>query len=368
MVQRTDSPLILALTESPDRPEAALLGSLRQHGFRVVACGNPLSDRFLALTERGVECVSLTSRGRIDLIAAWRVRKLIDTFAPACIHAFTGRMVSAAVLALTGKKVPLIAYRGTAGHVSRWDPTSWLGFMNPKVRKILCVSDAVREYLIGEGVSPEKAITIYKGHAPEWYTPSPREALGEFGVGPEELVVVCNANMRPVKGVDTLIEAMMLLPDTVPCRLLLIGEVLDPVVTELLRSDRVHRRCVAAGPRSDAAALVGACNIFVMASKEREGLPKALLEAMFQGVPPIVTNVGGMPEVVEDGVSGIVVPPHDPEALKVALVQLLTSVELRITVGRAARARAREAFSIQRTIDETVKVYRELMGEQVVPE
>ena len=91
--------------------------------------------------------------------------------------------------------------------------------------------------------------------------------------------------------------------------------------------------------------------MFVMPSVDREGLPRAVIEAMAQSVPAIVTRVGGMPELVEDRVSGLVVPPRDPAALATAIVSLAMNGTRRAHYGAAARARIESHFSITRTVE-----------------
>ena len=115
------------------------------------------------------------------------------------------------------------------------------------------------------------------------------------------------------------------------------------------------------GFRPDAARLAGACDVAVMPSIEREGLPKAILESMALGIPPVVTDVGGLPELVEDGKCGYVVPPRDAEALRDALRALAQNAELRRRFGAAARARIEGPFNFRHTAEKTLALYRRLL-------
>ena len=100
-----------------------------------------------------------------------------------------------------------------------------------------------------------------------------------------------------------------------------------------------------------------------MPSLEREGLPRAVIEAMCLGVPPIVTDVGGMPELVEDGKSGRVVPPGNPRALADAMIAILIDRDLRDTCGQNARLRIEEHFNIKTTITRMATLFEETLSQ-----
>jgi glycosyltransferase involved in cell wall biosynthesis len=99
----------------------------------------------------------------------------------------------------------------------------------------------------------------------------------------------------------------------------------------------------------------------VLPSIEREGLPKALLEAMSVGVAPIATRVGGMPEVVEDGVNGLVVAPADSAALVAAIVKMASDGGARAKYAAAAFETIRTKFTVERSVEKTLNLYRELL-------
>jgi glycosyltransferase involved in cell wall biosynthesis len=98
-----------------------------------------------------------------------------------------------------------------------------------------------------------------------------------------------------------------------------------------------------------------------MPSLRREGMPRALIEALAQGVPAIVSRVGGMPELVRGGVEGLIVPPGQPAPLAAAIAHLRDDDALRQSMGRNARARIATDFSIERTVEQTIALYRALL-------
>ena len=98
-----------------------------------------------------------------------------------------------------------------------------------------------------------------------------------------------------------------------------------------------------------------------MPSREREGLPKAVIEAMSLGVVPIVSNVGGMPELVRNGVDGVVVPPEDSDSLAKAIIELANDSEKQKEFSQSSIERVKESFNIESTIAQTKAVYEELL-------
>jgi len=115
-------------------------------------------------------------------------------------------------------------------------------------------------------------------------------------------------------------------------------------------------------PAHAALSLVAACDATVLPAIKREGLPKTVIESMALGVAPIVTRTGGSPELVVDGVSGLVVPPGDAAALAAAISRLAADPGLARAMGRAARERIAGHFRLEDSIGEHLRLYQELLG------
>lgn len=299
-------------------------------------------------------------RSRLDFAAVRRLRKMLVQEDYDLIHAYTSRALSISLLAIVGlkKKPKIIAYRGAIGNVERYDPLSWLTYRRRNVTAINCVSHAVRNYLEGVGIPRSKLVTVYKGHEAEWYDSRPCEDLREIlGLDASSILVVAAANMRRVKGVDLLVKAALQckLPPSV--HFVLIGEVRDPLIKELAADKRIESKIHFLGSRSDAPWLVRGADIVVMPSRDREGLTKSVIEAMIQGVPTIVTNVGGMPELVRHMREGIVVPSEDVETLAHSIERLCRDESLRKSLGSAARKKIINDFNSRSTVVETIDLY-----------
>jgi len=180
----------------------------------------------------------------------------------------------------------------------------------------------------------------------------------ELGVAPDEFVVGTIANFRAQKDYPNLLEAARLLKQgDVPIRIIAVGQgPLEEEMRALHASMALGDRVLLLGQRDDAVAVLGACDAFVMASKN-EGLPVAIMEALALGLPICATSVGGIPEAVNDGVEGQLVPPSDPESLASALTRLATDPALRDHLGAGARA-AGQRYDIRTAVTRIEEIYR----------
>ena len=362
----TDSIGALLITSFSDRPEAETIIGLHELGFRLRVMSSPRALHFERMKQAGVPVVPLEFRGKLDLEAVRAIRRELESGGYDILHLFSNKAAMNGILAARGIPVRIVVYRGIVGNETFLNPFSWMRCLNPRVDRIVCVAEAVREYflrlnVLGLRVPPEKLVTIYKGHDLEWYD-QPPVARSSLGVPEDAFIVCCVANWRPRKGIEVLLDAFERLPDDVNAHLLLVGNMESESVRGRLRANRRAANIHVLGYRRDAAAVVAAADVAVLPSLKREGLPKTVIEAMAYGVAPIVTAVGGSPELVEHGKSGLVVPPGDPDALADALLRLYEDRELARTLGDAARQRIANDFTIGRTIAETAKLYRELAG------
>lgn len=354
---------ILALTPTPDRPEAAILAGLARSGASVHVVGTPAPLQRDLLLRAGVTITDYVFRSRFDLRGMRLIRSLARRENIDLVYALTNRALSTAVIGLTGLSITLVAYRGTVGHLSWLDPSCWFTYLNPRVRMTLCVSRAVEDYMLLKGISRHRLSLVYKGHDVAWYD-SPAVDRSQFGVPRDAFVVGCTAVMRAVKGIDDLLAATEMLLDEIPnLHLLLIGSVKDPEIQRHIdafpRKDRLH----VLGFRDDATRLQRLADVTVMASKSREGFPKSIIEAMAQGVPAIVTTVGGMPELVGHGAAGIMVEPMNPSSLAAGIRTLHQNPEFRESLGIAARKRIVEAFNIRESISQVYEIFARLCSE-----
>lgn len=358
---------VLVLTARTDLPEAHLLAGLARRGVEIhVMCEAEAPHQEL-LSSAGISLSHHTFSSRLSPRSVLEVRKMVQRGKFDLIHYFSARALSCGLLGTTGVPVRHVAYRGTVGHLSRMDPSSWLSFLHPRLDRIICVSEAVRHYLIDKGIAPHKAVTIYKGHRTSWYEGTKVDLRNYLNIPSDHPIISCAANMRAVKGVDVLLEAFSRLPEELNAHLVLIGEVRDERIKKLIEETKFPSRLHSLGYRKDATTLIAGSDLFVMSSIAREGLPKAVIEAMSLGVCPIVSAVGGMPELVINEECGAVVPPKEREALAQAITRLALDPVKRAELAHAARARIQDHFSIEQTIERTLSVYQELVAASPYP-
>ena len=353
---------ILTASPHPDRSETLLFEELHRRGVEIEVLCDENAVRYNELKAAGVSVTKFTFRFRIDLSAIQRIRAKLKTGRVDIIHTFSKRSLLHMIIATSGIPSRIITYRGIIGNLSRWNPETRFTFMNKRVSKIICVCEAVRKYLLSIGIPSSRLITIYKGHDPSWYTSVSRNDLTQFGIPPKAFVVGCAARMRSRKGIDVLVKAAQYFTSQ-SVHFLLVGNVTDRTIKPLIKRKKLTSIVHLIGYRDNASALMGACDIFVMPSRRREGLPRAVIEAMAQGIPAIVTNVGGMPEIIDHQKDGLIVPAGDPDTLARSIETLVENTTLRRNMGEQALKKVRTHFDVQTTIKQTIELYDHVLNE-----
>ena len=239
--------------------------------------------------------------------------------------------------------------------------------LNPLTDMRICVSQDILDIRARrEGTPLSKLIRIPNGiETVKFRSPGRDRAsvAAEFGWATADPLVISVGRLAPEKNYGVLLEAIARIGRRHPqVRCLLVGS--GPCRAEILAevdSLGLTGRVKLAGSRNDVPDLLGAADIFVLASL-KEGLPVSLLEAMAAGKAVVVTSVGGMPEVITDGDNGLVVPCGDTDALVDSIDRLLRDGDLREAFGEAVRAKAEKEFDIQHVADDIGRVYTDLYG------
>ncbi len=357
---------VLIVTDQGDRPETGMVIKLHEAGVgvRVLCWEDCPYVRWLG--DAGVPYEPLRLAGKRDRAGTREIARHLDEYRPHVLHLLRKQPIFNGLAAAKGRSVKVVLYRGIVGNVSFLNPLDWMSFLNPRVDRIVCVAEAVRQEFLRLGfaglrIPPDKLVTIHKGHDLNWYRDPPAD-LGEFGIPPSAFVVNCVANVRPRKGIALFIDACASLPADLDMHFLLIGRGMDSpdLLQRIARSphpDRFH----VLGFRSDAAELMAASDVSVLPSLRREGLPRSIIESMSYRTTPVVSDAGGSPELVEHGSSGLVVPAGDAGALADALASLWRDRDLCRELGENARNRIRRDFDVAETARKTLELYRELL-------
>ena len=237
--------------------------------------------------------------------------------------------------------------------------------------RVVAISDAVGQALRDGGVPSEKVRRIYNGLDADAFTADvkPGGTRGRLGLLVEHRVAVMVAQFAPWKRHMDFLGAFAQVAEQMPsARALVVGDdvfgdhpALRGRLESLCRHLEIADRVTFTGFRTDVAQIIANSDVLVMPSLA-EPFGRVALEAMAVAVPVIGTAAGGLPEVVEDGVTGLLVPPHDPNRLAEAMEWILRDRRRSRRMGRAGRERVRERFGIAETVRQVETLYDELLA------
>jgi len=222
--------------------------------------------------------------------------------------------------------------------------------LSPAIDHLVVVSHSIDRKVAEEGRGDVPRSLIYNGVDLDRYDhQEPCCTLREeYGMEPSSSIVGVVGRLELEKGHPTLLEAWPIVLRSAPEAYLLIvgeGSRLD-ALHDIAREMRILHRVVFTGRRDDIPAITAAFDVAVLPSyREAQGL--TILEAMALSRPVVASNVGGIPEMIQDGVTGLLVPPHDPPALAGAIVTLLQDHQLADTLGRAGHDLVHDRFCVQ---------------------
>ena len=338
-----------------------------ERGWRVIVAAQSGGKLAAQAREAGVETVAMPMRRAWDVAALGRLVRLIRGERVSIVHTHSSIDGWLGGMAARLARVPVIRTR----HVSIPIRRGWNPVYTQLADRVVTSGEAIRALVLAAGVAPDRVVAIpagvelsnFNGAGPAGDGPhGGRDAL-LASLGLARPVVGSVAMFRGSKGHDHLLEAFRLLRAEVPgARLLLVGDGIRRQWVESLARERgLGDAVVFAGFRDDVPALLAAMDCFALASTRTEGVPQSLLQAFAAGTPVVATRIGGIPQVVEDGRTGLLVPPEDPRALAAALAAVLRDGAA--ARERAARARrlVEERFSHRASVGRLLALYDELL-------
>jgi glycosyltransferase involved in cell wall biosynthesis len=322
---------------------------------------SPLFDR---ARRAGLPAEPFAARNDADPAAAFRLARMLRSEPSDILHCHTARAYAVARLACrllpAATRPRIVVSRRVAFSASPFLTRRKFGSADC----VIAVSEAVKQGLVAAGLDPARIAVVRDGVtlAQTPLAPDERERVRRLlNLAPADRLVLHLAHLGAEKGQEDLIAAAPRIHAAAPgARIAIVGG------GEL--RGRLERQAAAAGarilfvgfwPPERIPALLAAASVFVLPSR-KEGLGSVLLEAMAAGLPIVASSTGGIPEIVRDGDTGLLIPPRDPLALAAAVIRLLTDSALADRLGAAGREFVRREGSADRMVDETLAVYRKL--------
>ena len=306
---------------------------------------------------------------RYPVRQALRYRQLERLFRrdpPDVLHTyFFWSVVYGRLLKARGVVQRLVENREDMGFEMGRHEHAWYAMTRRLPDRVICVSDAVRDMVLNtEGLPASRVEVVRNGIRLVEPTPDPRpdDLRRELGIAPHSPVVLMVANYdRPVKGVVHFLEAVPIIRAAVPeARFILIGSgKRESEFRSRSRALQIDDVFLMPGFRQDVHRFYALADLSVLTSLS-EGLSITILESMRHGVPVVVTDVGGNPEIVKPGRTGLLVPPVDPGRFAEAVVRLLRDAALRERYGREARRVIREEWGLAAVVERYGRIYAEV--------
>lgn len=338
-----------------------LLRGLAARGHRnLLACpvGCALSEAAAPFaTVRG-----LPMKGDLDLPMVARLTRLIRLWRPELVHLHSriGADVMGGIAArLSG--VPVVHTR----RVDNPEPRLWVALKYRLYDRVVAISEGIRQVLLSEGLPAAKLRLVHS--AVDWAAcarPCARRVFsGRLQLPEDALVIGVIAQLIPRKGHGDLIEALPPLLQRHPHLHVLFfgqGPLAGPLREQIARGG-LRKRVRLVGFRDDLTDLLPCLDLVVHPAR-MEGLGVSLLQAASAGVPIVASRVGGIPEAVRDGETGLLVPPGDTRALREAIGRLIGDPGLRRALGQRGQTLMAREFSLDAMVEGNLAVYRELLG------
>lgn len=287
-------------------------------------------------------------RGIADLFSYWKLHRLIKSWRADIVHAHQVRPSQyAGVAAMGTKAVPVSTVHSTASikHMRR-------------CRHLIAVADAVVENLVKNQYSKDIITRIYNG-VPDLIQGERTELRQELNIPDEQFAIVLAGRFQPDKGQDMLVEVGKCCPEN--AHIWFLGDTNTNFGKRVITMAEAHPRIHFLGYRNDVQRILPAFDLYAAPSR-REAFSLALVEAAAACLPVVGTRVGGIPESVLDGETGILVAPDDKMAFISAIKKLSSDREFSRKLGYQARLRYEKEFTVEHMLKQTEQVYKKMLG------
>ncbi len=334
---------------------------MRARGHRVLLATRAGSTLGAHAEQDGFVVYRLAFAGKFHLPTIFALWRHIRQQRVDVVSSHSGIDSWCAALAARMAGVALVRTR----HIDLPMHASWLNFVHFLPDRIVTCGEAMRTHLLADNpLPPERLVSIPTGiDFDRLQAQTPRASLRlQLGLGNDDRAILMVAILRGVKRHMLALEALARLRLSHPqARLLLAGE--GPMRAELeehARALQLSGQVTFLGHREDVADLLAASDVLLLSSRS-EGIPQSVVQAMGSGLPVVATRVGGLPELIDDGQNGLLVPAEDATAMAAALQRLLDAPDLAQRLAAAARDKVRERYSYAAMLDATEKMLQDIL-------
>ena len=341
-----------------------LASALSKIGVELTLGCNPGSVLGERATQAGIRVLPIRMRNEIDILSVIFMVAAIQKEKFTIVHCHTMRdHVLGSLAASYLGTIPVIRTQ----HIHYPENPSLMAQLAYKkwTNKIICNSEFIRKNLINAGIDESLLVMIHNGINLDRMkiSENPKPFRGEIGFTSGEIIIGCIGSLFSTKGQEYLVKALPeILKNNPQCRLVIVGDGpergnLESLVEEL----NIGKDVVFTGKRKDIPHILASLDLMVVPSIWDEPFGLVSLEAMMMRVPLVVTSVGGIPEVVENNVTGMTVKPGDYKAISQAVVKILDDRDLTGEIVKNAEKRVHEYFNALRMASEVKTVYEEMM-------
>lgn len=346
-----------------EQQAAYLMTALHEDGVdQVLLCpaDAPLAQKIIP----EIKCYTFKKRGWLDVHVAKQIKSITQQESPDLIHchdshAHSGAVMAAAFMAVD---VPIIVSRRVDFPVSS-NPLSRWKYNHPAVKKIICVSKAIAEITAPSIRDHHKLAVVHSGIDASLFQASMDKKMlrHELGLTPDTILIGNLSALADHKDYPTFLRtAALILKENPAIHFIIAGDgpeekKIRQLINELQISPNVHML----GFRNDIRAVMQSLDIFMITSRT-EGLGTIVLDAFAAGIPVVATRAGGIPEMVEDGVTGLLAGIGDATGLSKAVHHLLTHPALKAELISNASLLSHQ-FSFRATAGKTLDVYKEVL-------
>ncbi|MEM8885623.1 MAG: glycosyltransferase family 4 protein [Planctomycetota bacterium] len=330
-----------------------LVMRLAARGFTMHYAGDPRYKDFEALGAAGVQCHAVEIRHKLDFRTRREIRALLETHGIEIVHTITSRDAYAGIKARGRQPVKVVMRRGAYAPISRWNPADRVTYGRGGADVVIAVSHDLRDHIVRQGIASTRVQQVYTGIWSPELEIEQRDLRAAHGIGPDTLLLGYVGNDRHVKGFDVLVAAMEELARRgVDAHILVAGENYD-------RTKEYPSNMTLVGFIDGIMGFTPNLDAFVIPSRI-DALPRAVIEATVVGTPVIGTAVGGIPEILDEGKGGVLVPPEDATALAAAIEEASRDREALAAKAAHALERNRGLFDLDRCAAVHEGIYRGL--------